>query len=261
MNTTNGIVLVTGGNRGIGCEICRQLALKGYTVIMGSRNYRKGIAAASSMEGTVIVKKLDVRRNRDVNELANWVAKEYGKLDVLINNAGVGATIASRLPGFLRPFLPLARKVKPMVVKAGLPLGNATVSTVSLPGVKSIMDTNFYGPWLMIQAFISLLEKSGQGHIINVSSGMGEWVSLNGEYPGYRLSKVSLNALTVMFSRELSEKGIRVNAICPGWVRTDMGGAEAPLTVGQGADTAVWLAEEKEGATGRFFRGRREINW
>jgi NAD(P)-dependent dehydrogenase (short-subunit alcohol dehydrogenase family) len=106
-----------------------------------------------------------------------------------------------------------------------------------------------------------LLGKSEQGRIINLSSGMGELDSLAGDYAAYRLSKASLNALTIMFSKDLKEQGIQVNAMCPGWVKTDMGGPNAPRTVSQGADTAVWLATEKQVPTGKFFRDRAEISW
>jgi len=94
-----------------------------------------------------------------------------------------------------------------------------------------------------------------------VSSGRGELKGLSGDYPGYSLSKASLNALTIMFSNELKSKGIKVNAMCPGWVKTDMGGPNAPRDVSQGADTAVWLATETEIPTGKFFRDRKEIDW
>jgi NAD(P)-dependent dehydrogenase (short-subunit alcohol dehydrogenase family) len=113
----------------------------------------------------------------------------------------------------------------------------------------------------MIQVFIPLLLKSEDGSIINMSSGMGELNSLSGNYPGYSLSKSSLNALTIMFANELKDKGIKVNAMCPGWVKTDMGGPNATRHVSQGADTAVWLTTEKVIPTGKFFRDREEISW
>jgi NAD(P)-dependent dehydrogenase (short-subunit alcohol dehydrogenase family) len=113
----------------------------------------------------------------------------------------------------------------------------------------------------MIQVFLPLLEKGDGPRIINISSGMGELASLTGELPAYSLSKASLNALTIMFSNELKKKGIKVNAMCPGWVRTDMGGPNAPRPVEQGADTAVWLATEAHIPTGKFFQDRKEISW
>ena len=155
----------------------------------------------------------------------------------------------------------MGRIFKPLLQKAGIVAGGATPGNVSLTDVKYIMETNFYGPWRMIQVFLPLLLKSDEGRIINVSSGMGELRSLSGDYPGYRLSKSSLNALTIMFANDLKNTGIKVNAMCPGWVKTDMGGPDAPRHVSQGADTAVWLATEKEIPSGKFFRDREEITW
>jgi NAD(P)-dependent dehydrogenase (short-subunit alcohol dehydrogenase family) len=123
------------------------------------------------------------------------------------------------------------------------------------------METNLYGAWRMIQVFVPLLEKSDDARIINISSGLGELGSLTGEYPAYSASKAALNAMTIMFASELKKSVIRVNAVCPGWVKTDMGGTDAPLEVAQGADTAVWLATEPGIPTGRFFRERKEISW
>ena len=144
---------------------------------------------------------------------------------------------------------------------AGISTGRKVAKNISLESVKYIMETNFYGAWRMIQVFIPLLLKSDDGRVINMSSGLGELKSLSGEYPGYSLSKSSLNALTIMFSNELKKTGIKVNAMCPGWVKTDMGGPNAPRNVTEGADTAVWLATEKEIPSGKFFRDRKEINW
>ena len=127
--------------------------------------------------------------------------------------------------------------------------------------VKHIMETNFYGAWRMIQYFIPLLEDSGDGRIINISSGVGALQSLNGLYPGYSLSKTSMNALTIMFSNELKDRGVSVNAMCPGWVKTDMGGPDAPRLVSEGADTAVWLATAEDIGTGDFYRDREIISW
>jgi NAD(P)-dependent dehydrogenase (short-subunit alcohol dehydrogenase family) len=156
------------------------------------------------------------------------------------------------------------KKVKgivPILRKVGFVPQKENPRNVPMAGVKQIMETNFYGPWRMIQVFIPLLLKSDNGQIINMSSGMGELGSLSGDYPSYRISKSSLNALTIMFAKELEKDGISVNAMCPGWVKTDMGGPDAPRDVSQGADTAVWLATENEIATGKFFRDRQEISW
>ena len=265
-------ILVTGGNRGIGLEICRQLDEAGHHVILGSRDLNKGILAAALFGKNVIVKQLDVTSEDSILALFEFVKNDFGKLDVLINNAGLGSGHTGDGNGLLARIQKGIKKdfqgawgavklLKPVLQKAGIVHPNQTAQNVSLDGVKHLMETNFYGAWRMIQVFIPLLVKSGEGRIINISSGMGELSSLSGVYPGYSLSKSSLNALTIMFSNELKETGIKVDAVCPGWVRTDMGGPDAPRHVSEGADTAVWLALEKEIPSGKFFRDRREINW
>jgi NAD(P)-dependent dehydrogenase (short-subunit alcohol dehydrogenase family) len=266
------IILVTGGNRGIGLEICRQLDELGHTVILGSRDLEKGKEAARSFSENVIVKQLDVTDEESIQNLFEFVKSDLGKLDVLINNAGLGAKHESSIDTVLTNAKNIMGKniygvrqigkiVMPALRKAGILPGGRGARNISLANVKHIMETNLYGAWRMIQVFIPLLLKSEGGRIINMSSGVGELKNLSGTYPGYSFSKSSLNALTIMLSNELKGKGISVNAMCPGWVRTDMGGPNAPRNVSQGADTAVWLATEKKIPTGKFFRDRKEINW
>lgn len=266
------IVLVTGGNRGIGFEICRQMDELGHTVIMGSRDLEKGKLAAGSFSENVIVKQLDVNDEESIRSLFEWIKTDFGKLDVLINNAGIGEIqnankngVLARAKNFMEANLFGARQINkliiPILYKSGIVSQKNGAGNISLSNVKQVMETNFYGAWRMIQVFVPLLLKSEDGRIINMSSGMGELKGLAGDYPGYRLSKTSLNALTIIFSNELKTEGIKVNAMCPGWVKTDMGGPNAPRTVSQGADTAVWLATEKEIPTGKFFRDREEISW
>ncbi len=265
-------VLVTGGNRGIGLEICRQLDELGFKVIMGSRDYLKGKSAAASFSENVVVQQLDVTNEESIGNLFSFVEKEFGKLDVLINNAGIGEELEdhgnqglNRVKKVLKKNFyggwKVIRTLIPVMRRAGIVSERSGAKNVPLSGVRHIMETNLYGPWRMIQVFIPLLLKSEKGRVINMSSGMGELLSLSGYYPGYSLSKSSLNALTIMFSNELKEKGIKVNAMCPGWVKTDMGGPDAPRTVSEGADTAVWLATEIDIPSGKFFRDRKEISW
>lgn len=265
-------ILVTGGNRGIGLEICRQLDRQGHIVILGSRDLAKGRAAASSFSGNVIVKQLDVTDEESIHNLLIFAGEAYGNLDVLINNAGLGEKAITDdnpfidgIRGFVDRNLKgvgrMVRKSVPFLRKTGVVAPGKGAANISITGVKALMETNFYGPWRMIQAFLPLLMKSVDGRIINVSSGSGELRSLSGNYPGYSISKAALNALTIMFANELKEKGVRVNAMCPGWVKTAMGGPDAPRSVAEGADTAVWLATEKEIPTGKFFRDRNEITW
>jgi NAD(P)-dependent dehydrogenase (short-subunit alcohol dehydrogenase family) len=263
-------ILVTGGNRGIGHEICRQLDAMGHRVILCSRDLEKGLLSAQNLSSSVSVMQLDVTDEDSILSLFNSVKEKFGKLDVLINNAGIGARewrsgpaskygeILKRDFGGIWKLLKLA---KPLLIKSGLAGTRENASNIDLWQARFIMETNFYGPWRMIQVFLPLLEKSEDGRIINVSSGLGELDSLRGSYPGYSISKSSLNAMSIMFSNELKNKGIKVNSMCPGWVRTDMGGQDAPRTVSQGADTAVWLATEQDIPTGKFFRDRKEIKW
>ncbi len=265
-------VLVTGGNRGIGLEICRQLSNIGYQVILGSRNKQNGIEAARTLNNNIFVKQLDVTSEESIQKLFFDIKSDFGKLDVLINNAGLGTNfensqnvVVSNLKKIVKTNFDgvwkMIKKINPILLKAGIGPQKNNTEGISLQSVKQLMETNFYGPWRMTQVFIPLLRKSENGRIINMSSGMGELKSLNGDFPAYRLSKSSLNALTIMFANELKSSGICVNAMCPGWVKTDMGGPDAPRTVSEGADTAVWLSTEPSIPSGKFFRDRKEINW
>lgn len=266
------LVLVTGGNRGIGFEICRQLDKLGFTVVLGSRDYSRGKEAASILSENVIVKQLDVTNEDSIQSLFEYIKEEFGQLDGLINNAGLGTnynfgekSFLSNAKKTIEKTIPSVRQVVkksvPLLKKAGLLPPPENVINNSLSQSKKLMETNFYGAWRMIQVFAPLLLNSRKGRIINMSSGMGEFNNLNGEYPAYRISKSSLNALTIMCSKEFEGRGLKVNAMCPGWVKTDMGGPDAPREVSEGADTAVWLLTENDIPTGKFFRDRKEIVW
>ena len=263
-------ILVTGGNRGIGLEICRQLSALGHRVIMGTRNMATIEEAKDRFDFDVVARQLDVTNEESILSLFDFVSSNYKKLDVLINNAGVieasfdsARSAFTKTKEFIESNIPGALKLKELVVsplkKAGIISLKHGVSEIPLDVVRQIAEVNVYGAWRMIQVFLPLLRKSREGRIINVSSGMGELKSLASDHAGYRMSKVSLNALTIMLSGELHN--ISVNAMCPGWVRTEMGGENAPRSVSQGADTAVWLATEKEIPTGKFFRDRKMIDW
>ena len=224
--------MVTGGNRGIGLGICRLLAVAGHNVILGSRDLQKGKKAAEMLKANVEVIQLDVINSGHIQDAVSFIEKAYGKLDVLINNAGIS-------------------------------IGSKGVIDASLNETKQIMEVNFYGAWRMTQGFMPLLKMSNDARIINMSSGMGAHDDLTDGYAGYRLSKTALNGLTILMANELRRVGIIVVAMCPGWVRTDMGGAGASRTVEQGADTAVWLSETpgEHIETGKFYRDRRIILW
>lgn len=223
------IILVTGGNRGIGRGICTELAHQGHTVLLGSRSVEDGEEAASAIGGDVTAVKLDVTEDADIMKAAKIISDRFGHLDVLINNAGIIST-------------------------------SAGATSAEPKEVTRVMETNFQGAWRVVQLMLPLLEKSKDGRIVNMSSGMGALDDLTGGHAAYRLSKTALNGLTILLSNELQGR-VRVNAMCPGWVRTEMGGEGASRSVEQGADTAVWLATAETIPTGKFFRDRQEIPW
>jgi NAD(P)-dependent dehydrogenase (short-subunit alcohol dehydrogenase family) len=223
------IILVSGGNRGIGKEICRQLAILGEQVILGCRIKEKGLLAAKEINREVDVQVLDVTDSASIKKLQKYIEKTYGRLDVLINNAGIISSIES-------------------------------VSKSKAEDYRKVMDSNFFGPWDMITHFVPLLQKSADPRIINMSSGMGALSELpRGSYAGYRTSKAALNALTIQLAAELKE--MKVNAMCPGWVKTEMGGVGADREVSKGAETAVWLATNEVIPTGQFLRDKKQIPW
>ena len=226
------VALVSGGNRGIGFEICRQLAERGIAVIVGSRDEESGREAAENLSGEVVVSQLDVADERSVDRLASFVEEEFGRLDILVNNAGISNDEGQR----------------------GI--------DADLGRVREALEANLFGAWRLCEMAIPLMQRGGYGRIVNVSSGMAALENMGGGSPGYRISKTALNALTRILASELSGSGILVNSVCPGWVQTDMGGSRAPRPVEEGADTPVWAATlPKGGPTGGFFRDRRPIPW
>jgi NAD(P)-dependent dehydrogenase (short-subunit alcohol dehydrogenase family) len=227
------VALVSGGNRGIGHEVARQLAELGYTVVIGSRDSTRGEEAARELGEGVVARQLDVTDDESVERAIASIADEFGRLDVLVNNAGV---------------------------EGG---GWSTSATdVDLDEVRDTLETNLYGAWRLTQAALPLMRRSGYGRIVNLSSGMGQLSDMGGHAPAYRISKTGLNVLTRMLTAELGDENILVNSCCPGWVRTDMGGPHASRTVEEGADTPVWLATlQDDGPRGGFFRNRTPIPW
>jgi NAD(P)-dependent dehydrogenase (short-subunit alcohol dehydrogenase family) len=229
-----GLAIVTGANRGIGLEVCRQLAERGYTVILGSRDLAKGEEATAPLlrdKLPVLPRQLDVTDPASIGRLRHEVETTFGHLDVLVNNAAI-------------LYDTWARAVD-----------------ADLAQVHEALETNTFGAWRMCQAFIPLLRKSGHGRIVNVSSESGSLASMGGGTPAYSLSKTALNALTRMLADELRSSRILVNAVCPGWVATDMGGAGG-RPVEQGAASVVWAAVLPDsGPTGGFFRDGRPLPW
>ena len=238
MTTTQKVAVVTGGNRGLGFEASRQLAKKGYQVILTSRDEAKGKAAAQKLQAeglNVIFHALDVTNDESSQKLAEFLHEQFGKLDVLVNNAAI--YIDSQTSG-------------------------NSVFDAKIDTLRQTMETNVYGVLQVTQALIGLMQKQNYGRIVNVSSGAGQLTDMGSGYPAYRISKAALNALTRIFSNELQGTNILVNSVCPGWVKTDMGGPNAPRTPEQGVDTIVWLATLPDGgATGGFFRDRQSIDW
>lgn len=233
---TQEIAVVTGANRGLGLEVCRQLARRGMRVILTSRDPERGREAVEKLGGEGLRLEffaLDVTDASGADALADQLRSGYGRLDVLVNNAGIFADPSGR---------------------------EASVFAADLDTVRACCETNTLGPLRLCQALVPLMPAGGR--IVNVSSGMGQLSDMNGGYPGYRLSKTALNALTRILADELRDRGIKVNSVCPGWVRTDMGGPNATRSVAEGADTIVWAATlGGDGPSGGFFRDRQPIPW
>jgi NAD(P)-dependent dehydrogenase (short-subunit alcohol dehydrogenase family) len=235
--TVQHVAVVTGANRGIGLEICRQLGRRGgIRVFLTARDGTKGNAAVQKLrdEGLdVEFYPLDVTSEQSVKMFAGWLEGTCKRCDILVNNAGIVAD----------------------------PRGSRLLD--SRPATyRQTLDTNVFGPLLLSQALVPLMKKHRYGRIVNISSGQGQLSDMGVGTPAYRVSKTALNALTCVLAAELKGSGILVNSMCPGWVRTDMGGPGAPRTVQQGADTAVWLATlPDDGPNGGFFRDRKPIAW
>ncbi|MFP9130307.1 SDR family oxidoreductase [Niallia sp. BSM11] len=235
MFTDSKVALVTGGNRGIGYELVRQLALKGFKVILTSRDSKKGLEAVKKLRKSnleVSFLEMDVNNHESIRQAAITVDQHFGRLDVLINNAGV----------YLDE--------------------DDSLLTMDPAILEKTMETNFFGAYYTIQSFLPLMEKYGYGRIINISSDYGRLSQLTSpEVGAYKLSKFALNGLTQLIAGEVKDD-IKVNAADPGWVSTDMGGTSAPTTPKQAAESILWLtAIGSDGPSGKFFRGKNSIDW
>jgi NAD(P)-dependent dehydrogenase (short-subunit alcohol dehydrogenase family) len=227
------VALVSGGNRGIGREVARRLAEEGYRVVIGSRDPDRGEEVARELGSGVAARQLDVTDEESIERCIESVAGELGRLDVLVNSAGITGGGWS-----------------------------TNAYDVDLDEVRQTLETNLYGAWRLTQAALPLMRENRYGRVVNISSGMGQLADMGGHAPAYRLSKTGLNVLTRMLAAELEGENIVVNSCCPGWVRTDMGGPSAQRSVEEGADTPVWLATlPDDGPRGGFFRNRRPIQW
>lgn len=230
------VAVVTGANRGIGLEVCGQLAGDGYAVVLGSRDLDRGRAAAARLtarlDGAAVVAcRLDVSDPGGVQAAGSWVAERFGRCDVLVNNAAILYDTWAR------------------------------AASADLDVVHDAMETNLFGAWRVTLAFLPLLRRSGHGRVVNVSSGAGSLAEMGAGTPAYSVSKAALNALTRVLAAELRPDGILVNAVCPGWVATDMGGGGG-RPVADGAASVMWAVRlPDDGPTGGFFRDGRPISW
>ncbi len=227
------VALITGGNRGLGRETARQLAAQGYYVLLGARDLAAGRAIAAGLEGSVEAIELDVTSEAHTERLPG-VVERLGRLDALVNNAGI----------------------------TGRASYGTSILELDLADLAHVMDVNVAGAVRVASAVVPLMRERGRGAIVNVSSGMGQLSDMGKGAPAYRLSKTALNAFTRVLSQELAGTQIKVNAVCPGWVRTDLGGPNASLSVEEGVRGIVWAATlPADGPTGGFFRHGKAIPW
>ena len=232
---TQQIALVSGANRGLGLAVARQLAAKGMTVLLGSRERVLGERVARQLQrdgSDVVAVQLDITRQTDIDALARLIDRDYGRLDVLINNAGAYYDVGER------------------------------PSSVPMVTVRAALETNLLGAWQLNQALVPLMQRHGFGRIVNVSSGCASTDVDTQTCPAYRVSKAALNAYTRALAAELTGSGILVNAVCPGWTDTDMGGGGGRAVVDSAAGV-TWAAcfPGNVFTTGGFFRDRQPLRW
>jgi NAD(P)-dependent dehydrogenase (short-subunit alcohol dehydrogenase family) len=232
--TDRPVAVVTGANRGIGREVVRQLAESGYLVVLGARDAQRGRAAADDLGGEaagIVARQLDVADDAGVRAAADWVGDAFGRCDALVNNAAIEYDTDAR------------------------------ATTADLDRVHRAMETNLYGAWRTALAFLPLLRRSPHPRLVNVSSGGGSISSMGAGTPAYSVSKAALNALTRILAAELRANRVLVNAVCPGWVATDMGGPGG-RPVADGAASVTWaVLLDDDGPTGGFFRDGRPVEW
>jgi NAD(P)-dependent dehydrogenase (short-subunit alcohol dehydrogenase family) len=228
------VAVVTGANRGIGREVVRVLADAGYRAVLGSRDAGRGEAAAAQLGGDeagIVACALDVADDTSVRAAARWVEDAFGRCDALVNNAAIEYDTDAR------------------------------ATSADLDRVKRAMETNLYGAWRTALAFLPLLRRSRHPRLVNVSSGGGSISEMGAGMPAYSVSKAALNALTRILAAELRADGVLVNAVCPGWVATDMGGPGG-RPVAAGAASVAWaVLLDDGGPTGGFFRDGRPVPW
>lgn len=233
---TKRIALVTGANRGLGREIARGLAELGMHVIVASRHKEAGEKVVAQLRADGLAAEtlpLEVSSDDSVASLAHHVATTHGHIQVLVNNAGVL-----------------------------LDSHDDSVLDLPLDTLRATLETNLFGVLRVTQAFVPAMREAGYGRVVMLSSGMGQLAEMQAGTAAYRISKTALNALTRTLAAECAGSNVKVNAMCPGWCRTDMGGPNATRSATEGADTALWLATlPDDGPNGGFFRNRQAIAW
>jgi len=229
------VAVVTGASRGIGFEVCRQLAALGYAVVLGSRDLRQAELAAKDLDADgerITPAHIEVDNSVNIEQLAEWIRDRYGRVDAIVNNAATS------------------------------PDQWALAGTTDLSPVAEALDVNLFGAWRLIQALLPLLRSSPRPRVVNVSSESGSIALMSGGRPAYSVSKAALNALTKMLAGELYRDGVLVNAVCPGLVSTDGSRISGGRSAAQGAASVVWAVTLPNGGpTGTFTRDGRELPW
>jgi NAD(P)-dependent dehydrogenase (short-subunit alcohol dehydrogenase family) len=229
------LAVVTGASRGVGLEVCRQLAALGYLVVLGSRDQREAELAAKELDPSgerVMPAHIEVDNSVNIDQLADWIRGRWGRVDAIVNNASTA------------------------------PDQYAIAGTTDLSPVAEALDVNLFGAWRVTQALLPLLRSSPRPRVVNVSSEGGSIALMSGGRPAYSVSKAALNALTRMLAGELYRDGILVNAVCPGWTASDGGRSSGARSAAQGAASVVWAVTLPNGGpTGTFTRDGRELPW
>ena len=221
------IAVVTGANRGMGKAVSEKLAALNFHVIMVGRNEKELKDAAGANETFVA----NLENEKDVDQLVQYITSEHGYLDVLINNAGI-------------------------YIEEG------DIFSAKDSVMQKTLNINTLAPYRLMQGLIPLMKKHGYGRVVNVSSGLGSFHGSSSNCPAYCVSKVSLNMLTKLFASEVDGSNVKVNSICPGWVRTDMGGPHASRSIEEGISGMIWAATlDEKGPNGGFFRDGHPIEW
>lgn len=229
-------IVITGANRGIGFEAAKQLAAGGHEVVLTGRNQAKVEAAAATLDGNVIPHVLDVTDEGSIERFANFIKKKELAIDVLINNAGSVFDKKEEQDG-----------PNPLTTRAD--------------ALRKTLELNLVGAYLVIQHLFPCMTKNGRADIINISSGMGALKDMGTGWPAYRMSKAAMNAMTVWLSAELQGGNTKVNSLCPGWVRTELGGPNAHRTLEQGVQGILWIVNQEPDIHGKFIRDQRLIDF